>query len=157
MTIQKPDRAALKKDLYRVVMERFDASIKELELNVRDLQSAANEETKSSVGDKYETGRAMAQLEIEKLYQQIQDKKKGRDLLHSLHADQLHEIIQLGSVVETTSGNFYICLNAGEVEHQEKKFITISLQSPLGKLLAGKAKGDEVTLNNRHMTITFVY
>ncbi len=36
-----------------------------------DAQAAANEEGKSSAGDKYETGRAMAQIERDKAAQQL--------------------------------------------------------------------------------------
>ena len=41
------------------------------------LQESLNSETKSSAGDKHETGRAMVQLEQEKLGQQLQEIEKN--------------------------------------------------------------------------------
>ena len=46
--------------------EFVSQKIKTIEHSILELRLAANSETKSSVGDKYETGRAMIQLEIEK-------------------------------------------------------------------------------------------
>ena len=39
-------------------------------------QQSANQEEKSSAGDKYETGRAMAQLERDKAATQVEENKK---------------------------------------------------------------------------------
>jgi transcription elongation GreA/GreB family factor len=148
---------AEKVELYRVVSQRFDENISALENEIRELQSSANEETKSSAGDKYETGRAMAQLEIEKSAQQLQDKLKAREVVRHTKADVLYDAVQLGAVAETNSGNFFLLVNGGDVVVNEKKFVVISLSSPLGKLLLGRANGDALTLNNRTITISNVY
>ena len=47
-------------------------------------QLSANEETKSSAGDKYETGRAMAQLEIEKNTAQLAEALKLKQMLKQI-------------------------------------------------------------------------
>ena len=61
------EKLAVKQELYQLLLSRLDQDITALEQDVRDLQLSANEETKSSAGDKYETGRAMIQIEIEQL------------------------------------------------------------------------------------------
>jgi transcription elongation GreA/GreB family factor len=142
-----------KLELYRVVLHRFDETISALENEIRELQSSANEETKSSAGDKYETGRAMAQLEIEKTAQQLQEKLKARDVVRHAKADALYDTVQLGAVAATNSGNFFLLVNGGDIMLRGKKFVVISLGSPLGKLLLGRSSGEVVTLNDRAITI----
>src|SRR5688572_28358541 len=72
---------------------------------IREMQQSANEETKSSVGDKYETGRAMAQLEIEKLSAQLKEIEKQQDSLSTIIITP-QTTPKIGSVVMTTQGNF---------------------------------------------------
>jgi transcription elongation GreA/GreB family factor len=144
---------SLKKSLYDVVTERYHASVQQLQNGINELQTSANEETKSSVGDKYETGRAMIQLEIEKLGAQMTDLNKVKAVLAAARPDQLHTRIQLGSLVETSSGYFYLTYNAGEISIGTSKAFCISLQSPLGKQLLGKASRESVTVNGKAITI----
>ena len=51
----------LKKGLYTEVSRLLTEKIRVAETAMQAAQASANEETKSSAGDKYETGRAMAQ------------------------------------------------------------------------------------------------
>jgi hypothetical protein len=68
-----PKPINIKESLYnhcmRYVQERIARIQNEIDLH----QAAANEETKSSAGDKYETGRAMAQLDIERNSVQLRE------------------------------------------------------------------------------------
>ena len=47
-------------------------------------QEAANEEGKSSVGDKYETGRAMMQIERDKAAQQLDEALKLKNIIDQI-------------------------------------------------------------------------
>lgn len=105
-------------------------------------QESANGETKSSAGDKYETGRAMAQIERDRhaqLYEQI---RQERAVLERIDTDYVFQRIGLGTLVQTTAGFFFVAVSVGLVEIEEKKIIVVSPQSPLGALLMGKKKGD---------------
>ena len=55
---------------------------------IRMAQDSANEEGKSSAGDKYETGRAMAQLEIEKASSQLAEANKLKQALEQIPVDE---------------------------------------------------------------------
>jgi hypothetical protein len=61
------ETAALKTKLLTLCIKYVDDRISATQQAIQSAQASANEETKSSSGDKYETGRAMAQLEIEKI------------------------------------------------------------------------------------------
>ena len=67
---------ALKGFKLKVVEKCLDSvqvKLSQLEVEKSKIQDSANNETKSSMGDKYETGRAMAQNEIGKLELNILD------------------------------------------------------------------------------------
>ena len=117
---------------------------------------AANNETKSSMGDKYETSREMVQQEINNLQVQLNENLKALNSLKLINTNQ-HSVIGLGSLVETEKGFFYIAVSLGEIRFQEKKIFVISTESPLAKLLFGKKKGNEISLNNSKQTIQNIW
>ena len=117
---------------------------------------AANNETKSSMGDKYETSREMVQQEINNLQVQLNENIKALNSLKLINTNQ-HSVIGLGSLVETEKGFFYIAVSLGEIRFQEKKIFVISTESPLAKLLFGKKKGNEISLNNSKQTIQNIW
>lgn len=117
---------------------------------------AANNETKSSMGDKYETSREMVQQEINNLQVQLNENLKALNSLKLINTNQ-HSVIGLGSLVETEKGFFYIAVSMGEIRFQEKKIFVISTESPLAKLLFGKKKGNEISLNNSKQTIQNIW
>lgn len=126
------------------VMER----ITRLKTEIKKTQSSANEETKSSAGDKYETGRAMAQLEIGKNTVQLREAEKLLGAMQAIHVDLISEIIIPGSLVTTSKGIFYISISIGLVEIDKKPYFIVAPDSPIGKLFMGKKAGDLVTWNS---------
>jgi hypothetical protein len=58
---------------------------------IRMAQESANQEGKSSAGDKYETGRAMAQLEIEKASGQLAEANKST---HWNRCQPMHQVLR---------------------------------------------------------------
>ena len=75
---------------------------------LKDAQDGANNETKSSAGDKHETGRAMAQLETEKLTTQLTEANKLKALLQKIDISQKLKTATAGSLVKTNKGLLYI-------------------------------------------------
>ena len=67
---------------------------------IRSNQNALNSETKSSAGDKHETGRAMLQLEMEKASQQlavVDEMKVDFDALNELASSSSASMVKLSS------------------------------------------------------------
>jgi hypothetical protein len=120
-------------------------------------QSSANEETKSSAGDKYETGRAMMQLEIEKNTVQLSEAQKLKQILDQISPEKETTNIQLGSLVLTNQGNFYIAISAGELHIDGENYFAIAPTSPIGLKLKGQSKGSSFIFNNKTYRITNVY
>ena len=125
-----------------------------LEHRKNELQLALTYETKSSAGDKHETGRAMIQIEREKLGNQLLLLEKEFQKLRSLKNHYITGIVSLGSVVRTDKENFYIALAAGPCDIEIHTYYCISPTSPIGKLLLGKKAKEHINFNSKISTIT---
>ncbi|MFN3405996.1 MAG: 3-oxoacyl-ACP synthase [Cytophagaceae bacterium] len=134
---------------YSFVEERISSAQKA----IASAQAAANDETKSSAGDKYETGRAMMQLEIEKNTVQLGEALKLKQVLDQIDPEKKHEVVSLGSLVTTNEGKFYISISAGQLTTSGEKFFAISAVSPIGKMLMGKRRNDSFEFNGRKYVV----
>lgn len=148
--------ADLKQQLYQACERYVDERIAELTASLRSIQQSANEETKSSSGDKYETGRAMAHLEIEKLQFQLVELNRAKADLHRIVITLPATPIKPGSVVFTSRGNFFISIHAGETTINNTTFFLISPASPVAQKMMGLNAQSEFTLNGRAFTILSV-
>lgn len=123
---------------------------------ILELQESLTSETKSSAGDKHETGRAMVQLEREKAGHQLAEIQKVNQLLAKISTEKTSKVIGLGSVVYTTKSNYYIAISAGELEVDTQKFYAIAANTPIAQLLLGKTIGDDIVFRNQNFAITDV-
>jgi transcription elongation GreA/GreB family factor len=144
----------IKQKLYEQCESFLDRRIASATEAIRSAQTSANEETKSSAGDKYETGRAMAQLEIEKNSVQLEEARKEKKLLASINIALKPASIQTGSLVITNHGNFFIAISVGVVVLDGTSYAVVSTLSPIGKLLLGKKNGDSFSFGSKAYTIT---
>jgi hypothetical protein len=143
----------LKDQLYELCKKYVEQRIDTARDAIATLQAAANEETKSSAGDKYETGRAMMQLEIEKNATQLNEAQKLSEALHKIDPRKQTEKIQAGSLVITSHGNFFISIGAGELVLDKKSFFAIAPTSPIGIQLTGKSVGMAFVFNKKNYII----
>lgn len=123
---------------------------------ILELQESLTSETKSSAGDKHETGRAMVQLEREKAGHQLAEIQKVNQLLAKISTEKTSKVIGLGSVVYTTKSNYYIAISAGELEVDTQKFYAIAANTPIAQLLLGKTIGDDIVFRAQNFSITDV-
>jgi hypothetical protein len=118
-----------------------------------ELSESANVESKSSAGDKHETGRAMVHLEQEKLGKQLQEWQNQNALIERIDANKQITSIALGTLIETNRGFFFIASNLGKLEVDERDIICISLQSPLGEQFTKMKEGDAFEFNKTQYQI----
>lgn len=116
-------------------------------------QEALTSETKSSVGDKHETGRAMLQLEMEKAGQQLHGITLMKEILAKVKEGNISNIAHLGSIVTTNKRNYYLSISAGKLIVNEMEFFAVSVLSPIGKLLLGKTVEDSISFNGNTFKI----
>ncbi len=142
----------LKEGLYQLCVEFVDSRLKTIQQTIESNQKALTSETKSSAGDKHETGRAMLQLEMEKAGQQLQAIQQMKETLAKINLNN-SEVISLGSLVETNLGTYFISISAGQLHIEDQLYFAISTSSPIGKLLLGKKVREELVWNGRKINI----
>lgn len=139
--------------LHQKCLEIVENNISTIKLALHEAQEAVNNETKSSAGDKHETGRAMAQLETEKLSAQLNDALNQKQLIAKINSNLQSKQITIGSLVYTTNGIFYIGISLGKIDINNETIYAISPQSPIGKLLITKKEKDSFSLNGKMYVI----
>ena len=144
----------IKDRLIQVGENTLENRIRELDGELRILKSQYEGETKSSAGDKYETGRAMLHLELEKKSAQY-DKtvQLYRAFSEVRKLPKSSDVVKRGSLVITSGGNFYISVGLGTVKVDDTLFYFVSPQAPVAAFLLDKKAGDEVQFNNQTLII----
>lgn len=137
----------MKEQLFTSCKNYLDQRIQRILTSMADLEESLENESKSSAGDKYETGREMINLEFEKLQGQLTEFKKLQETLKIAHRAFTFEVVQLGSYVKTTGANYFIAIPAGEISVENEKFYAIGANSPVGQALLGKRSGEMFVFN----------
>lgn len=142
-----------KKNLLAYCQSLVQQKINEADAAMRAAQAAANEETKSSAGDKYETGRAMMQLEKEKLASQRAEAFKLKKVLDQISPERMTAAVALGSLVQTDIGWFLVAVGLGRITVDDQPCFVISPVAPIGQAMRGKRAGEEFRFNRKTVKI----
>jgi len=143
----------LKQQLYDLCLDYINQRISNAEKAIEGAQSSANDETKSSAGDKYETGRSMMQQEAQWGRTQLVEAQKLKQDLDQIKVDTGMDTVQAGSLVYTNKGIFYIAISAGRLPVEKETVFAISAISPLGSKLLGQKEGAGFNLNGQTFNI----
>ena len=143
-------------EVHKHCVELIGAKIRTIETELKKLQESANQETKSTAGDKYETARAMVMIEKENLSKQQGQLVKQFQLLNNLKLDSKHQV-DLGSLVKCGDGKVYfLSIGLGIIDFQGYTIIAISPVAPIGKLMMNKTSGDSFVFNKNQVSIDLV-
>lgn len=153
----RPYMLTLKKELYQNCKTHLLQKSKQLQTAIAEIQDAINNETKSSAGDKYETAREMMEQDIEVNMVQLAEVQKQIEILERINPAITATSVVPGSLVKTTSGNYFIAISIGQLKLNEQTFYIISSQSPIGKLLMGQSKNASINFNGKAINILEIY
>lgn len=142
-----------KENLLHTVKLRVSKLAAEAKAAMDAAQEAANSEGKSSMGDKYETGRAMAQLDRDMYARRYHQIVQDLALLERLEKTAVSGQVQPGSLVQTSFGKILIAVSLGAVETGGGTALVVSAQSPLGRSLLGKSAGDSFVFQGKEHTV----
>ena len=143
--------------LHQACLERIDQRIALANQAMEDIQNSANQETKSSAGDKYETGRAMMQQEKDKQATQLAQALELRQQLEHIDPAQSFEEIRAGSLMMTNEGYYYLTVSLGKIILEQKTVYVLSAASPLGQALLRRRVGDKIQFQQRTIQIIALY
>ena len=143
-----------KTELIKLISQKLSEKIQNFEKLIAETRASTND-TKSSMGDKYETGREMLQQEINNLQVQLNEVLKQQDFLKTILVKPSDKA-EKGAIVKTERGLFFISVSLGELSFEHQKIICISPESPLAKAMNGKQKGEVFSLNNINQKILII-
>jgi hypothetical protein len=118
-----------------------------------DAQRAANSEGKSSAGDKYETGRAMMQIERDRAAHQMQEALQLMATLDVIDPSATADKISLGTLVITDSKRIFISIGIGKLMVSGVEYLVVAPSSPLGKAVVGLKLNDQLVFNKELITV----
>ncbi|RQO38027.1 hypothetical protein DBR39_14175 [Chryseobacterium sp. KBW03] len=144
-----------KQEIINIIKAKAADKIQSFENLIAETR-ASNNDTKSSMGDKYETGREMLQQEINNLQRQLNEVLNQQAVLQKITSDP-SEKVQNGALVKTNKGLFYISVSMGEIAVDNQKVMTVSAESPLVKVMYGKKTGESFTVNTISQTIENIW
>lgn len=146
----------LKAELLQHCQKQVDNRYSKIKQTITDIDESLLEESKSSSGDKHETGRAMLQIDRENTGKQLNEIEKSVQLLKKIDVKATSDYARLGSLVYTDRFIYFISLSIGTVPIGKIDYLCVALNSPVGLLISGKKKGDDFVLNGNVYKITNV-
>jgi len=147
------DAIHIKKELIEKCLALVDQRIDNAQQAMHAAQESANSEGKSSAGDKYETGRAMAQIERDKAAQQLNEAIILKNSLFRFNIQPSGAQAALGSLVITNKHHFFIAVSLGKLIVEDKEYFVIAPATPIARILMGLKVGDRFSFNNQPLTI----
>ena len=117
------------------------------------MEESKNNDTKSSMGDKYETSREMAQAEWNKLQERKGQIVQQIHVLQQIQTGSPHQKVNQGSLVITPTLRLFFAIPFGKFNFNETEWMGVSLHSPIGKAFEGKKNGEIVKFNQNKYPI----
>jgi len=145
--------SALKKSILQAIQSILDTKIETANSAINSAKESRDNETKSSVGDKYETGRAMMQAEQERNEVRLMQAMKLNDQLAQIDLEKQYNRVETGSLVTTPQGTYFISIGIGKIEVANEIYYVISVQSPIGQAMLGKHEGDNFSFQGKEVLI----
>lgn len=142
--------------VFQALQAEVNNRVSTLEKALDNSRAEMVSESKSTAGDKHETGRAMAQLEQEKLGRQVLSARELQKAIAQIKADDKYDAIQFGSLVKASNGLFFFSVGIGKLMVEGESIFCLTMTSPLGNVLKGKKAGDEIQFNGKIIKIETV-
>lgn len=144
---------SIKEKIVQYLEDELSLKVKEIRGAIEAARESRDGETKSSVGDKYETGRAMVQMELEKNQAQLAKTEALLNTLQKIDCQKTHTKIEFGSLAVTDSGNYFFSIAFGEMKLDGLTLVCLSPVSPIGKAMQGHTADEKVMFQNRKIKI----
>lgn len=116
-------------------------------------QDSANDQSKSSAGDKYETSRSMGQLDRSMHARQYEQVRQERVVLDRIGESESLSRGAVGALLETSAGWFFISVSLGAIKFENQTIIAVSSSSPVGLSFLGKEAGAQFQFMNKQHKI----
>lgn len=123
--------SVLKLCIHQHCQEVIQSRIATAKSGMEEVLEFLHNNSKSSAGDKHETSRAMAHLEMENRQAALQHLIKMDVLLKQLDPAKPQTQIEPGALLVTDHTLFYIAISLGKVVVSEQEVLVLSYQAPI--------------------------
>jgi hypothetical protein len=147
---------ALKKSVVERCAKEIQHKLNNINLAMDAAQGSANEEEKSTAGDKHDTARAMSHLATEMNSKQLQEAQQQKSLFASIDFKQASTSIEIGSLVHAGDNYYLIAVGLGVLEVEGKTIAVCSPTAPITQAMLGKKVGDTFQFNQRIFNVNAI-
>ena len=151
------NNVVFKKKLVDKCVQIIEEKLVNIDAELALIQQSANEETKSSAGDKYETSRSMLMLEKEKFLGQKDQLFQQLKPLKTININRDVKKVELGAIVFTSNGNYFISSSIGQININNDVFFAISALAPIAQNMLNKTIGDDFVFNKNQLRIVNIF
>lgn len=125
---------------------------------VNNAQYSANEESRSTAGDKYDTARSMSQLNKDMYAKQLQEALNLKKALNLINPKKNFDSVELGALVYLQNEVcYFVSVSLGAVHVKDHEVFMISPMTPLAQAMLGKRGGDTYIFNKKSYQIKSVH
>ncbi len=153
----KVDISFLKSQVHQELKKIVQTKKRLIDERFAETRKSLGSEAKSTAGDKHETGRAMIQLEQEKMGKQLREVQKLEQTLVRVPHHRACTRVESGALVETNVGFFFISVGLGKIELENKEIIAIAPRAPLAQKMLGLEAKSSFDFNGRRVVIRSIY
>jgi len=147
----------IKKRIVIKLTSLLDEQIATATKAAKSAEESKSNETKSSAGDKFETGRAMMQKEQEMNESFLQQKKTLKAKLHQIDLQKKYAAVQFGALVGTNKGKYFISIGLGKLNVENEKYFIVSPDAPIAKLMMGLQLNDSFEMNGVEQMVLSIH
>ncbi len=147
----------IKEILVDKLLSILDKRIETANNDIKLAKESRDNETKSTAGDKYETGRSMVQFELEKNNVQLNKAIQLKNELAQIDLQKKFKSVEFGCLVFTNKGNYFISIGLGKIEISNESIYCISLASPIGKIFHHKKVNDQIVFQEKEIEIFEIF
>ncbi len=142
-----------KNDILLILQKKLKTSLEEAERDYVLAKESRDSDTKSSAGDKFETGREMMQREMDKLSASIDVLKSQIAKISTIDVHKSSPKVVFGSYLMTDAGHYFMSIGLGKISDEYGDFYALSSDSPIGALWMGKQVGESIDIQTRKITL----
>lgn len=143
-----------KSKVYQTALSQLKQKEALLSQERKNIIESILEEEKNSAGDKYETSRETITQDLNTIEKQLKQSKIDLDEIYRLQAIKDTPVsVQEGALIKLGADWFLLAISIGQVNVDDTKVFLMSKNSPLGELLIGKKKKEQVNFRGKMMSI----
>lgn len=151
------DKINFKKRLKELSVAVINEKVEEATKAMERAQEAANDEGKSSMGDKYEISKVMGQIDSDRAGLQLFEGKKQLLQLNLVNIETVYSDVQPGAFIVCDEANYFIATSIGGKIVDGEKINIVSAAAPIALMLMHKKAGNTIVFNGKTIGLVDVF